>query len=114
MDLSIYDIIKNISVTNKSRMLFDKLGKITFVVHQSANKIMIKKAVEKLWDVKVRDVRVLNVKGKNKAFARRKFQTPDMRKAIITLKPGHKIELPGQFESMGVSKGAQAAEAKGK
>ena len=115
MDLSIYDIIKNISITSKSRALFDKLGKVTFVVHRAANKIMIKQAVERLWDVKVRDVRVINVKGKSKSFARRRFQSPDTRKAIITLKPGYKIELPGQFESMGVPGSAEGAEtAKGK
>ena len=115
MDLSIYDIIKKISVTDKSRSLFDKLGKITFVVHHTANKIMIKQAVEKLWEVKVKDVRVMNVKGKKKIFARRSFQSSDRKKAIITLKPGYKIELPGQFESMGIANGSEAAAvAKGK
>ena len=102
MDLSIYDIIKDISVTPKSRILFDKLGKITFQVHKESNKIMIKNAIEKIWDVKVRDVRVMNLKGKTKKFGRRSFETPDRKKAIVTLKKGHKIDLPGQFESMGV------------
>lgn len=111
MDLSIYDIIKKVSVTSKSRALFDKLGKITFEVHKQANKITVRKAVEKLWDVKVDNVRVMNVKGKNKTFSRRKFQTSDIKKAIVTLKPGYKIELPGQFETMGV---ASASEAKPK
>lgn len=108
MDLNVYDIIKRISVTDKSRDLLDKLGKITFVVHKAANKIMIKKAVEKIWDVKIRDVRVMNVKGKNKVFSRKKFKSSDIKKAIITLKPGYKIELPGQFESMGLASGAEA------
>ena len=111
MDISAYDIIKKISVTSKSRTLFDKFGKITFVVHKDANKIMIKKAVEKVWAVKIANVCVLNVKGKAKAFARKRFQTSDIRKAIVTLKPGYKIELPGQFESMGVA-GASEARAK--
>ena len=103
MDLKVYDIIKDISVTPKSRALFDKLGKITFEVHKSANKSMIRGAVERIWDVKVKDVRVLVVKGKRKSFGRRPFCTSDKKKAIITLREGYKIDLPGQFESMGVS-----------
>lgn len=102
MDLSIYDIIKDISVTPKSRILFDKMGKITLQVHKDSNKIMIKNAIEKIWDVKVRDIRIVNVRGKNKTFGRRSFKVSDRKKAIITLKEGYKIDLPGQFESMGV------------
>jgi large subunit ribosomal protein L23 len=108
MDLSIYDVIKGISVTSKSRALFDDLGKITFEVNPFSNKVMIRFAVEKIWKVKVRDVRIINVKGKKKSFAKKKFITPDKKKAIITLKEGYKIDLPGQFETMGVSSGAEA------
>lgn len=103
MDLKIYDIIKDISVTPKSRALFDKLGKITFEVNKHSNKVMIKNAVEKIWDVKVRDVRVISLKGKKKTFGRRAFQSPGKKKAIVTLRAGYKIDLPGQFESMGVA-----------
>jgi len=108
MDLSIYDVIKKISVTNKSRALSDKFGKVTFEVNKKANKSMIKRAVEKIWDVKVKSVGVINLKGKNKSFARRSFKAPDIKKAIITLKQGYKIDLPGQFESMGVNSGAES------
>ncbi len=108
MDLGVYDIIKGISVTAKSRSLFDSFGKITFVVNKSANKPMIREAVEKIWEVKVENVRIINSKGKKKTFAKRTFYTPDSKKAIISLKEGYKIELPGQFETMGVSRGPEA------
>ncbi|MBU1007481.1 50S ribosomal protein L23 [Candidatus Dependentiae bacterium] len=114
MDLTIYDVIKRIYMATKSQGLRDKFGKITFEVHKSANKPMIKEAVEKLWNVKVRDVRTMNLKGKNKTFGRRPFQTPDKKKAIITLKEGYKIDLP-QFESMGVPTAKEeAVSSKGK
>lgn len=100
MDLTIYDVIKNIYMASKSQNLRDKFGKITFEVHKRANKPMIKEAIEKLWKVKVANIRTINVKGKEKAFGRRPFQTSGRKKAIITLKQGYKIDLP-QFETMG-------------
>lgn len=104
MDLTIYNIIKNVLVGGKCDLLRDKFGKFTFQVHKAANKPMIKNAVEKIWNVKVKKVHVLNVKGKNKAFGRKPFRTSDKKKAIVTLQPGYKIDLPGQFESMGAAK----------
>ena len=106
MDLTIYDIIKNVCVGGKCDTLREKFGKFTFEVHSAANKPMIRNAVEKLWNVKVRDVRVINVKGKSKAFGRRPFQSSDKKKAIVTLKPGQKLDLP-HFESMGKGEAAQ-------
>ena len=116
MDIRVYDVIKKVLITGKSTDLFDKLGKITFEVHKDANKVMVREAVEKIWNVKVENVRIMKVKGKQKTFARRPFQTPDRKKAIITLKKGYKIDLPGQFESMGGAAGAEqkAVAAKGK
>lgn len=103
MELSIYDIIKKPVVTSKSVELFKKLGQLTFEVDRSANKITIRRAVEKIWDVKVADVRVMNVGGKQKVFARKSFMSPDKKKAIITLKKGYKIEIPGMLEAVGLS-----------
>ena len=101
MELSSFDIVKKTVITNKSIDLFKRLGQITFEVHREANKVMIKHAVEKIWDVKVDKVRVVSVFGKNKMFARRSFTTSDRKKAIISLKKGYKIDIPGMFESMG-------------
>jgi large subunit ribosomal protein L23 len=102
MELSIYDIIKRKLATEKSQDMFRKFGKLTFEVHKAANKIMVREAVEKIWDVKVDNVRIVSCPGKNKVFARKNFKSPDRKKAIITLKKGYKIDLPGHFETMGV------------
>ena len=100
MELSIYNIIKRPLVTTKSVGLYKKLGLYTFEVHTSANKIMIREAVQKLWNVQVEKVRVVKIPGKIKVFNRKKFESSDRKKALVTLKKGFKIELPGMFESM--------------
>jgi len=101
MELSVYDILKRPVLTSRSVFLHKKLGQLTFEVHQLANKIMIRQAVEKIWNVKVDKVRVLKIPGKIKIYARREYKTPNRKKAIITLKKGYNIEIPGMMESMG-------------
>ena len=100
MELSIYNIIKRPLVTTKSVDLYKKLGLYTFEVHTSANKVMIREAVQKLWNVEVDKVRVITIPGKIKTFNRKQFETANRKKALVTLKKGFKIELPGMFESM--------------
>ena len=96
MDLKPEDIIKGAITTSKSRWLFDKEGKLSFRVSKEANKLMIRKAVETIWDVKVDKVAVINTKGKRRRFSGRPFVTRSSKKAIITLKKGYKIEMPWQ------------------
>ena len=103
MELKIYDIIKKPVMTSRSVELYRKLGKITFDVHRDANKSMIKNAVEKIWNVKIANVSVINLPAKVKAFGRKEFTTQAKKKAIVTLKKGYKIEIPGMFESMGAA-----------
>ncbi|MFH1643975.1 MAG: 50S ribosomal protein L23 [bacterium] len=105
MELSIYDVIKRSITTPKSIDLHKRLGQLTFEVNKKANKIMVKQAVEKIWDVKVDKVRILNIQGKTKEFARKSFKSPGLKKAIVTLKKGQTVELPSHFETMGVSGG---------
>ncbi|MFC1894854.1 50S ribosomal protein L23 [Candidatus Dependentiae bacterium] len=102
MELSVYEIIKKVVITEKSTGLFKKLGKLTFEVNKNSNKIMVKHAVEKIWNVVVDNIRMIKVPGKSKTFARKSFVTSSRKKAIVTLKKGYKIDLP-QFETMGVS-----------
>ena len=75
----------------------DNAGKYGFLVNPKANKIEIKKAIEKKFDVHVIDVRTINHPGKIKSQFRKsgKFEgrTARSKKAIITLKVGEKIEL---------------------
>lgn len=79
----------NISAANE--------GKYGFLVSPKANKIEIKKAIEKKFDVHVVDVKTINHPGKIKSQFRKsgRFEgkTPRYKKAIITLKQGEKIEL---------------------
>ncbi len=90
------DIVKKPVVTEKSTSLLEE-NKYTFIVDPRANKIEIRKAVEELFNVKVDEVRTMRVKGKFKRVRNRWGKTPEVKKAIVTLKPGSKIQL---FEGM--------------
>ncbi|MDD4994993.1 MAG: 50S ribosomal protein L23 [Patescibacteria group bacterium] len=68
-------------------------GKYVFKVNREANKIEIKKAVERVFNVKVQDVNVINMRGKKVRFGRVSGTTKCWRKAVVTLVPGEKIEL---------------------
>lgn len=64
-----------------------------FSVKKEANKIEIKKAVEDIYKVKVAAVNTQGVPGKLKRVRAQQGKTPDWKKAIVTLKTGHKIDL---------------------
>jgi large subunit ribosomal protein L23 len=72
-------------------------GKYTFAVHDDANKLQIKAAVEELFKVKVLDVNVLTTKAKEKSRNRRRGRvqgwTSPWKKAIVRVAPGDKIEF---------------------
>ena len=68
-------------------------NKYFFSVDRKANKIEIKKAVEDLYKVKVQDVNTGILPGKLKRVRTKAGYTPDWKKAIVTLKDGHKIDL---------------------
>ncbi len=106
MELSIYDIIKKAVISSKSVEQYQKSGKVTFEVHKEANKLVIRDAVEKIWNVKVAEVRVINKIGKNRIVMRRKSKGSDKKKAIITLKKGYKIEIPGMVEALNLVGGS--------
>ena len=79
-------------ITEKSTSLQEE-GKYAFEVSSRSNKILIRAAVEKAFNVKVTAVNVMTVRGKTKVIGRRKVQMPSWKKAIVTLKEGEKIEL---------------------
>ena len=87
-------------VTEKMTKLQEK-GRYAFEVDPLANKIDIARAVEKRFNVKVTNVRTMNMKGKTKSQMTRKGRfvgkTSHFKKAIITLKEGDKIELFGNI-----------------
>lgn len=87
-----YEILIRPLVTEKSTDL-NKKGKYTFVVHRGANSIMVKKAVEESFSVKVKSVNVGKVFGKRKKIRTSFNLTPMYKKAIVTLYPGYKIDI---------------------
>jgi len=82
-------------VSEKSTRLGDASNQVAFRVLRDARKSEIKQAVEKLFNVKVRDVRVLNVKGKRKGMMRTPGKRPDWKKAYVRLAEGHEIDFVG-------------------
>ena len=78
------DIIIKPVVTEKNYAAMEA-GRYTFKVNKKATKIDIKHAVEKLFEVKVLDVRTMNVKGKPKRQGVHEGKTSDWKKAIVTI-----------------------------
>ena len=87
------DIIKAPIITEKSASLAQDKNTITFSVSTKANKTEIKEAIEKIFDVKVESVNTLNVKPKKKRVGKYTGKTKKVKKAIVKLKEGSKIEL---------------------
>jgi len=85
------DVLIRPVISEKSVSLVED-NKYSFWVAPVANKIEIKYAVEKMFKVKVTDVRTMNVKGKEKRVNRSVGRTPDRKKAIVTLRTGDRIE----------------------
>lgn len=88
-----YDIVKRPLVTEKTTLQKELQNKVSFEVDRRANRIEIKKAVEKIFNIRVADVRTIQVKGKIKQRGRITGKRKDWKKAIVTLMPGERIEF---------------------
>ncbi len=88
----VYDVIRKPIVTEKSVALMER-NKYTFVVDKRATKTQIKHAVEKIFNVKVKNVATMNMKGKLRTMGRTQGYRPDWKKAIVTLAEGSRIEI---------------------
>ncbi len=86
-----YDIIKTLLRTEKSTVSEEK-GKYLFLVDKAANKMQIKHAVEEIFKVKVKAVNTYILAGKTKRLRAQTGKTPDVKRAIVTLQAGHKID----------------------
>lgn len=87
-------IIKRpIVLTEKAATLKESGNQVIFEVDLKANKIQIKDAVEKLFDVKVADVNTLIQRGKIKRVGRAYHKKPNWKKAIVTLGEGSDIQF---------------------
>lgn len=88
----LHDILRRPVVTEKSMSLLAE-NKYTFIVDPKATKADVKRAVESLFKVKVVSVNTMRVKGKIKRVRRAPGRTPELKKAIVTLRPEDKIEI---------------------
>jgi large subunit ribosomal protein L23 len=80
-------------VTEKSTHLQNTRNSYAFQVNAAANKHQIKNAVEKIYEVKVVDVRTMNRKGKPRRTKTKMTTTPGFKRAIVVLEENSKIEL---------------------
>jgi len=86
-------ILRRPLMTEKSMQQKDDLNAVTFEVATDANKVEIRQAVEKVFSVKVASVRTSSREGKWKRMGRFEGRRRSWKKAVVTLAPGHKIEL---------------------
>jgi large subunit ribosomal protein L23 len=80
-------------VTEKATLVGDDSNQYVFKVLKNANKREIKQAVEKMFNVQVATVSVLNVKGKSKRFGQEMGRRKDWKKAYVRLVTGHSIDF---------------------
>ena len=87
------NVVRKALITEKGTQLRERRYQYHFEVARGANKIEIKRAVEVSFNVKVAGVRTQQVSGKAKRQGRYVGRRSDWKKAIVTLKPDHKIDL---------------------
>jgi len=92
LQLSHYDVIRSPVITEKATIAAEQ-NKVVFNVAKSATKPEIKAAVEALFKVKVTAVNTLVRKGKVKRFKGFVGKQDDVKKAIVTLAEGHRIDV---------------------
>lgn len=91
-DVRHYNVILSPVITEKSTMA-SEFNQVTFEVPTSATKPQIKRAIEGLFDVKVKAVNTVNVHGKIKQFQGTLGKRKNRKKAIVTLEEGHSIDV---------------------
>ena len=83
-------------VSEKSTRVGQKHNQVVFRVRCDADKTEVRQAVEKLFEVKVADVQIVNVQGKQKRFGQMLGRRSDWKKAYVRLAPGSEINLAGE------------------
>ena len=86
-------------VTEKSSLAMQNHNQYTFRVRREATKIDVKKAVELMFDVKVRGVQVVNEPGKARRFGKTPGRTQDWKKAYVSLSPGQTIDYEARAKA---------------
>lgn len=105
-----YDVIVRPLVTEKSSALKAEANKVVFEVKRQANKIDVKNAVEKLFDVKVTDVTTMVVRGKHKRVGTSFGRKSNWKKAVVTLAKGTDLDVFGATAVPGAGEEAPAAD----
>jgi large subunit ribosomal protein L23 len=88
-----YKVLLGAHISEKATVIAEETNQFTFKVVKDATRPEIKEAVEKIYSVVVRDVTVLNVKGKVKRNARGMSRKPGWKKAYVRLEEGHDIDF---------------------
>ncbi len=91
--MHLYEVLRRPLITEKNSAIQAPQGKYAFEVAAEANKEQVKQAVEKAFNVGVTRVNVMTVPGRGRRVRGRVIITPSWKKAVVTLKPGDKIEL---------------------
>ena len=91
--MTLHEILKRPLITEKSTIQKETKNQLTFEVNRKANKVEIRRAVEKVFNVKVVGVRTVQMKGKVKRFGRTLGRRQDWKKAIVTLAAGEHVEF---------------------
>ncbi len=86
-------IRRPIALTEKANILREKNNQVVFEVARIANKVQIRDAVQKLFNVKVTDVNTMLLRGKDRRMGRGHAKTQNWKKAIVTLKEGDSIDF---------------------
>ena len=91
-DPRLYDVILSPVITEKATVASER-NQVIFKVALNATKPQIKEAVEKLFDVKVKNVNTLIRKGKVRIFKGRPGELQNTKRAVVTLEEGHRIDV---------------------
>ena len=86
-------IVRPIVLTEKANLLREKNNQVVFEVARTANKIQIKDAVQKLFNVQVTSVNTMVTRGKERRMGRGYAKTQNWKKAVVTLREGDSIDF---------------------
>jgi large subunit ribosomal protein L23 len=90
---NLYTTVLSPIISEKSNRVGEQSNQYVFKVAVSSNKKEVKTAIEKLFEVTVEDVQILNVKGKTKSFKGKAGNRPDWKKAYVRVQPGQLIDF---------------------
>ncbi|AKC60363.1 50S ribosomal protein L23 [Blochmannia endosymbiont of Camponotus (Colobopsis) obliquus] len=92
-------VLQSPHISEKSSVATDRCNTIVFRVAKNANKLDIKIAVQRLFGVKVLNVRTLIMKGKTKRYKKFIGRRSDWKKAYVSLKKGEKLDIIGRISN---------------